>query len=323
MIGFRVQSPDAEGRIDPPVERILRELPQGDYVTIVPVTRLDCFRFAGGIKGPWVLWDHSEFGWDWDQRTGYVWGETRLNHPWFQTDEWRKFDQFVHDHPPIATFQRELRASEVTANRFPCEYLNFMPRVTPDTREQFNARPIDVCFQWGRSSESRVRLHANIFRQSSYLGYQVVSEVEHIEHEIREGKRNLWATIHTPHYARRSMPEVQRMFAQSKIVVSMAGCGQKTFRGGEIPNSIIAFPKDELAMGVFYQNGANCIRLSTGLGPDSITHERENVEVHELAAALKREGLYEMYLGAVEVADHLRPERYLREYVIPKVEKAL
>lgn len=323
MIGFRIQSPDVAGRIDPPVERILRELPKGSDVTIVPVTRLEDFRFAGGIKGPWVLWDHSEFGWDWDQRSGYVWGETRLWHPWFQSEEWRKFDQFVRDNPPIATFQRELRQSEVTPNRFPCEYLNFCPLVTPDTREQFGARPIDVCFQWGRSSESRVRLHANIFRQSSYLGYQVVSEVEHIPHEIREGKRNLWASIHTPHYARRSMEEVQRMFTQSKVVVSMAGCGQKTFRGGEIPNSIIAFPKDELAWGVGYRDGLNCIRLSTGLGPDSITHDKENMEVQELGDAILREDLYDIYRGAVYAADQLRPERYLREYVIPKVESFL
>jgi len=323
MIGFRIQSPDATGRIDPPVERILRELPQGNDVTIVPVTRLEDFRFIGGIRGPWVLWDHSEFGWDWDQRTGYVWGETRLNHPWFQSEEWRKFDQFVRDKPPIATFQRELLRDEVTDSRYPCEYLNFQPPVTPDTREQFDARPIDVCFQWGRSSESRVRLHANIFRQSSYQGYQVVSEVEHIAHEIREGKRNLWASIHTPHYARRSMAEVQQMFTQSKIVVSMAGCGQKTFRNAEIPNSITAFPKDNLSWAYGYQDGMNCIRLSTGLGPDSITHDKENIEVVEISNALKSADLYKLYLRAVYSADRMRPERYIPDYVMPWVEKHL
>lgn len=320
MIGFRIQSPDAQGRIDPPVARILRDLPQGNDVTIIPVTRLEDFRFAGGIPSPWVLWDHSEFGWDWDQSRGYLWGENRLEHPWFQSDEWKRFDDFVRERPPVLIFQRELRQCEVTERRLPCDYLNFMPNVAPESRDQFNARPIDVCFQWGLSSESRVRLHANIFRQSSYRGYHVVSELSHIDREARE-RKGLWCAIHTPHFARHSQPDVQQMFARSKIVVAMAGCGQKTFRHGEIPNSIMAFPNDELARGVSYQDGSNCLRLSTGLGRESIA--KDNVEIEEFSKALERTDLYDIYLRAVEVANQLRPENYLAKHVIPAVERAL
>lgn len=324
MIGFRIQSPDSAGRIDPPVERILRQLPQGNDVTIVPVTRLENFRFAGAsgplFKGPWVLWDHSEFGWDWDQRRGYLWGVDRLEHPWFQSESWRDFDHFVRENPPVMTFQRELRRCEVTDTRKPCDYLNFLPRVMPDTRQQFDARPIDVCFQWGLSSESRVRLHANIFRQSNVRHYRFVSELSHIDREVQEHQRGLWCSIHTPHYARHSMEDVQQMFARSKIVVAMAGCGQKTFRHGEIPNSIMAFPNDELAWGVEWKDGANCIRLDTGLGVESLA--KDNMEVEQLCEALKG-NLYDLYRGAVDVADKLRPENYLTANIIPAVESVL
>lgn len=320
MIGFRIQSPDAQGRIDPPVLRILREIPQGNDVTVVPITRLENFRFAGGIKGPWVLWDHSEFGWEWDQKRGYLWGADRLEHPWFQSDEWRNFDHFVRENPPVMTFQRELRACDVTETRRPCDYLNFLPQVPPDTRDQFNARPIDACFQWGLSSESRVRLHANIYRQSSYRKYHFVSELTHIDREIQEWKRGLWCSIHTPHYARHSMSDVQRMFARSKIVVAMAGCGQKTFRHGEIPNSIMAFPKDELAWGIEWRDGWNCIRLNSGLGEGSLA--TDNIEVEQLCAALSGD-LYDLYRNAVEAADNLRPWNYLSTKIIPMVESVL
>lgn len=319
----RIQSPDTQGRIDPPVERILRQLPPGNDVTVVPVTRLENFQFGGGIKGPWVLWDHSEFGWDWDQTRGYVWGVNRLDHPWFQTAEWNRFDDFVREHPPLLTFQRELLASERDATHLPAEYLNYSDRVIPETREQFEARPVDVMFQWGRSSESRVRLHANIFRQSSYYGYEVVGNIEHLEAQLRETPSGIWVSSYTPHYARRDVREIIQLFGRAKIVVSMGGCGQKTFRGGEIPNSIIAFPADHLAWSIPYKDGGNCLRLETGLGPNSITHDKENVEVKQLYTMLQRDDLYWTYREAVEMADRLRPERYMAEYVVPEITKRL
>lgn len=321
-MNFHIISPDAGGRIDPPVKRILDHLPPGDgtRITIVPVTRLENFKFSLQFGGPWVLWDHSEFGWDWDQDRGYNWGENRTDHQWFQTDDWKRFDDFVRKHPPLCTFQRELLEADRRPNRLPAEYLNYAQHVAPQSKEEFMERPIDVCFMWGRSSESRVRLHANIFRQSSYRGYPVVSDVAHVENELREGRRGLWVSMHTPHYDRRMFADV---FAKSKIVISMAGCGQKTFRSGEIPNSIIAFPADNLAWSIPYENGRNCLRMSTGLGVNSITHDRENVEVAELCDMLARNDLYAIYRAAVEAADRLRPERYLGEYVIPAIQRNL
>lgn len=324
-MNFHIVSPDAAGRVDPPVLRILKHLPPGDgtRVTVVPVTRLENFKFSLQFGGPWVLWDHSELGWDWDQERGYNWTENRTGHQWFQTDDWKRFDEFVRKYPPICTFQRELLEADRRPYRLPAEYLNYWPEVNPQSKDEFMARPIDVCYQWGRSSESRVRLHANIFRQSSYRGYPVVSEMGHVENELREGRRGLWCTMHTPHYARRDIREVVEMFNKSKIVVSMAGCGQKTFRGGEIPDSIIAFPKDNLAWGIPYDSGKNCLRMSTGLGPNSIVHDRENVEIGELCEMLARNDLYDVYRRAVEVADRLRPERYMGEYVVPAIQRNL
>lgn len=323
-MNFVIESPDAGKRIDPPVHRILQHLPKsgsGHRVTVVPITRLEDFRFDLRIDGPWVLVDFTEFGWDWSQEKGHLWGVDRLDHEWFKGDEWRKMDDFILKNPPILTFQRELLKKDASPKILPIEYLNYSPFTTPDTKEQFEARPIDVLFNWGRSHESRPRLHADIFRQSSYLGYSVVSEWSHIEPQLRERNNGVWCAIHTPHFARIDVLDAIQWFNKAKVVVALNGCGAKTFRHGEIPNSIIALPQDRLAWSVLGE--ANCLRLDTGIGGASITHDRDAVEVRQLDVALKHPDLYQLYRASVRAADAMRPPNYVPDYIVQKIKEML
>lgn len=308
---FSIASPDAYDRIDPPVNRILTYLPSegGEHVTVVPITRLHDFKFDLRIGGPWVLVDFTEFGWDWKQDTSYLWGVNRLDHEWFKGDEWRKLDDFILKNPPILTFQRELLEKDVSDKHLPIEYLNYSQPVTPDTEEQFSKRPVDVMFNWGRSHEARPKLHGDIFRESGRYGYSVVSQWDHIERQCAENNPGgVWCAIHTPHFARIDCREAIEWFGKCKIVVAMNGCGVKTFRHGEIPNSIVASPMDELAW-----KASPRVWLS-------VDHIRELKKVLDGDWDASPYGLY---MDSIEYADSLRPERYIAEYIKPEIRSRL
>jgi len=333
---FHLLSPDASHRYDPPWWDLLRKLPglteaqnQADVVVIL-VTRLDNFVFNPALNQldkPYVLVCGSEYFWDWRQDKTHVWGKNTHEFSWFnQNVQWALFESWVAEHPPLLTFKRELLAEDVSPTMVPIEYACWAGYVAKQTRAEFEARSLQVLFQWGRSHESRVRLHANIFRQSSYLGYEVLSEWRHLDAYFKENPaaQKVWATIYVPHFAREDMKVVDHWGGRAKICVSMSGCGVKCFRHSEVcHNSIMALPKDNLAWSVPWEHGVNAIRLDTLPGGASIIHTQENVEVENLRVALDRPDLYEIYCAGVETADKLRPHRYLPEYFVPNVEKLL
>lgn len=321
---FEVKSPDAQGRIDPPLQNLLRHLPRdgGKRVTIVPITRLDDFRFNLSINGPWVLWDHSEFGWDWKQHTSYRWGVDRLDHEWFKSDEYRRFDDFVVNHPPIMTFQRELLAADATDTLIPIEYGNWLPRTPIDSPERFRRRPIEVLHNGGRSHEGRMTLFGAIFQGASRHGYDVITRWEDIRPALADSNSRKWANIHCPHYSRIDVRDVDRWNNQSKLSVSMPGCGRKCFRHSEAINgSIMAFQEDQLAWSYPYVDGVNCVRF-VDFETDPTT---ASFAVNKLNSVVEMEphAIYSLYVRAQEQADKYRCERYAHDWIAGNVEKAL
>lgn len=327
-----IQSPDADGRVDPPVRDLLKFLPgyepgtTGGDVTVVPVTRLDNFRFRKPSTSgrPWVLVDFSEFGWDWRQDTSYLWGVNRLDHPWFKGDEWRRFDDFVCQTPPVAVFQRELLQKDRTNKILPIEYGNHSGPAPRQSRKDFLNRPIEVMFNWGLSHNSRPRLHGDIWRLGPRSGYATCGSWGHLEKAIEESGAHwetkcfggrLWCAINAPHYERLDIGKVNEWCGKSLITICMNGCGVKTFRHAEVHNSIVALPQDNLAWGVPLEDGVNCLRLESGIGAASILPDRDGREVGKLLERLQdRESLHRIYLHALDAADRLRPQRYLPEY---------
>ncbi len=325
---YFIRHPDASGRFDPPGVDCIRQTPgrvekeEEADVIFVPVARFDGFRFddkLNDIKKPWVLFDWAEFGWDDPGTTSYIWGGNgRTAHAAFRDEEWVKFDQFVFNHPPLLTFQRELLAKDRTDRVLPLDYLNWLPEAGNDTKEDFLKRPIEVEFDWGRSHEGRMYLHGSIFENAGGLSYDVVSEFCHLEHVLRGGSKRVWLSVHTPWFARLDVRQLQGIVRRSMITVVLPGAGSKTFRQGErCSDAIMAMPKHELAS-AYPWDATNSIVLP------KIKNVINAVEaVGQLANELMRTDLYELYGNAMANALNYRPENYCRRHIAGNVEKYL
>lgn len=329
MIPF-IFSPDASYRLDPPVDSLLRQLPNRSMgihdadVAIVPVTRLPDFKFnpaLNDLKKPWVLVDFCEFSWNDPMDSSYLWGSNRLNCEEFQTEEWRKFDEFVVQNPPVLTFQRELLEKDKAHNLLPIEYTSYLPEQAMDSKEYFKKRQLECLFNWGRSSEYRMMLHGQIFAMSGAFGYDVVSQWDHIDKAVQESAQGRkWASIHAPHYARLDVKEVHKVTRQSKIALVARGCGVKTFRQGEICDAaVMAMQTDKLAWTFPWVDGENCIRLDI----DSMRPEQYVDAIKKMNDALMNlDRLYDIYCNAMTTARLYRFESYLRN-MVANIEKFL
>jgi hypothetical protein len=323
---YFLQHPDVTGRYDPPGVDSIRQTPgrvetvEEADVIFVPVARFDGFRFddkLNDITKPWVLFDWCEFGWDWDMKRSFLWGEGRMSHRSFQNEEWEKFNRFVKDHPPILTFQRELLAKHVTGRILPLDYLNWLPEVGNDPPEDFAKRPLAVEYDWGRSHEGRMILHGAIFQSAARWGYDVISEYAHVDRALQDEGRK-WLSVHAPHYDRLDVRELQKLIRKSTMTIIMPGAGQKTFRLGErCADAIMAIPKHKLACAYPWD-------VSNSIPIPQITKVEHALEACDiLNLALHRQDLYQLYGNAMSNALNYRPENYCRRWIAGNVEKCL
>lgn len=323
---YFLQHPEATGRFDPPgvstvqqTQGRVEKVEEADVI-FIPEARFDGFRFddkLNDIQKPWVLFSWSEFGWDDPRETSYLWSRDRLSHPAFQDDEWRKFDQFAKDHPPILTFQRELLAKDRSDRVQPIDYLAWLPEIGNDDRDTFLKRPFDVEFDFGRSHEARMWFHGAVFQNAGRFGYDVVSEFSHVPRALEDAGRK-WLSVHVPHYARIDVLEVQKLVRQSTITVILPGAGQRTFRSGErCSDAIMAMPRHRLAE-VYPWDASNSIVL-----PEIKTWSDAHDSCKVLADALMRTDLYELYCAATENALNFRAEPYCRRHIAANVERFL
>lgn len=313
---FYIQSFDAEWDVNPMVrDGILNYLPQTDAMgladaVIVVVCYKANYHFNVGLNSitkPIILMDFTEFGWDAGTNKNVL-GEggyfTQFGH--LNTDEWKKLDQWAQDHPAVLHFKRELFHKDRTTRLIPIEFPCVIPARPIQTKEEFDARPIEVFNCWGLSHPSRQRLHGDIFRNAHETG---INAIDAWHHRI-EGR--VWATIHIPHYDRKPMGEVMDWNHRAKISVSLPGAGVKCFRSAESPvDSIMARQKDELAWSIPWIHCLDCITLTPGN------------EFEELETATKRNDLYEIYRSGQATIDRYRSVRYVNEYVKPAIESVL
>lgn len=324
-----IQSPDARGTIDPPVHKILRQIPgivesahEADIV-LVPITRLPDFKFNPEIHRmhkPWVLVDFVELGWEWDQRQSHFWGQNSDDFKCFDSNrkEWGEFDCFVGTCPPDLVLMRELLKKDVSERVQPIDYLcyGFIP--PPQRKEQFDARPIQILNYWGRSSEHRMDLHGKFFqraRTALWGGYEVVTQFDHIRPALQNLKgAKLIASIHTPWYARTLMELIFSYQELAKVSVAMPGDGVKTFRDAEASiNAVMAKPADNLARAYPWDDSNSLVLPFAGVGdPASKIWE----ESHLLA-------LYDIYVAGIQNACRYTPDHYVKNHILPKLEAIL
>src|SRR3990167_974536 len=124
---------DKRGFSDTPAYEFLRLI--SCDLPIVLVSRIGDFQFNNDLLklDKYILVDFIENGWKWDMREGHHWGRNTEKFDFLQSDEWKKFEDFVIDKPPELTFCRELLQKDVTDKLLPVEYVNWQPEFPVDS----------------------------------------------------------------------------------------------------------------------------------------------------------------------------------------------
>jgi hypothetical protein len=317
-------SANKDGSIDGVVSAMLSDLDVS--VDIVPIASYFNYEFNPELLklGRWVLVDMCELGAnDWDRTDTHLFGINSYKFRKAQTEEWIKFDDFVRSNPPLVYLKRELLRKDVGGNVYPIEFPCFHPSYPISSREEFEARPIDMFHYWGWSNESRRTFHGNVFVNAAKKGYTVIDNFYHFEQGLKDyaESKKVWATVCVPHFARIPMEQVLYINGLSKLSVSLPGAGVKCFRSAEAPiNSIMVMQKDNLAWSYPWDE-TNSMQVPIGNTMDDIRGLNGSPEIPVIEAALKRTDLHDIYRKGIENLENYRLDNYLSKYIKPTIEK--
>lgn len=302
----------ANNHYSPPEYNVIKDV-QSD-IPLVLVTRLNGYVFNEELLSlsKYVLVNMCEFGWDFNWLYTPIFGEESDGFKkLFIGNEWKKFNDFVKNNPPILTFQREILNCDITDKIKPLSYPCYQPVYETQTKEQFNARPIELMHYWGRSSEERMWFQGNAYLHASRDGIEIVDNLYYIQGWLNEKRQRLWITANIPHFARTEIKNVLQINSLSKLSLSMPGCGKHCFRDGEVPaNSIMVLQDNEVAFPFEWVHGVNCIRYK-GVDP-----------IPAIEEALKRNDLYDIYRNGLVNIDNYRPHNY-NKHIEDLIKKAL
>lgn len=309
---------DSQGRHDGVMhDRLWVHMPQFSHggepdATIVPISYFSDFKFNEQLRSlagkKFVVADTFENYLQWPEFKTHLFGVSET--PAFGgNEEWQKLSNFLRENPPALYFCRELFADCTQANVAPIEWP--VPAELPawqlEDKHNFDARPLEVFFQYGVSSCYRPMLHGDILKNSCKNGYEVINSLDHIEAKIGAPIKQ-WAAVHQPHTHRVPIAEVARRQAQSKITVSLGGAGVCCFRSTEAPvHSIPAIHSPNKVWSFPWRNLVNCFHLTPG------------GEYKDLLEATKCDFLHSIYLEAQATVDQYRLPRYLNEHIIPNL----
>lgn len=310
-----IVSPDINGNMDGSVLRIAQHI--NSPYPIVPITRIEGFVFNPELLklGKWILLDYSELWWNVDNVDTHLFGKNTQDFPeQFPGDEWKKFDDFVRDNPPLVYFKRELKNKDRGGNLHPIDYPCWIEPPPVQSREEYNARPIEVFYFWGRSHEERVKLHSDIWSNTSRNGASVCDNVFQYQSFLsQESNPKKWVSLYMPHFSRIDIQHLLAINGQSKLSVSLFGAGRKCFRTtGESPvNSLMVMQKDETCYTYPWVHGGNCLMFAG-----------TEVDVKVLDYFSQRDDLYEIYCAGVENVTRYKIDNYLRDYLLPIINNA-
>lgn len=273
---------------------------------IVLISRPGGYVFNEEIKSldKYILVNGEELGWDGRHDITHFFGKN--SHEFgdgYNTDEWRKLDDFVSSKPPLITFTRELLKADENETNKPIEY-PALYSVPLQSKQEFDNRPLEVFFNWGLSNPSRPKLHGDIFSKCDKYGYIVYDNLAALDGFLQhESNPRKWLTVHTAWYARYPMGNVIAINGLAKISVSLFGAGRKCFRSSEAPvNSIMALPYDNLAWSFDWVSSVNCFRLQ----------EPISNYVGWLNVLLKCGDIYDIYCNGVETSNKYFLPNYLQ-----------
>lgn len=304
---------DANGSTDGTAYKFLQMIPAD--IPIVLVSRVLDYKFNESLlhlKGKkWILVDFIEFGWQWNG-DAHHWGVNTANFDFLSGVEWERIDNFIASNSPAMAFKRELLKKDVTDICQPIEYPGWTNPYPVNTKEEFDARPIDVFNFWGRSHEARVQLHGDIWKGASAGGYSVCDNIYYFNEFMKEEKGRKWVSFWMPHYGRTDISNILAINGLSKLSMSLPGAGVKCFRStGESPvNSVMVCKEDDLAWSYPWVDSENCFKFEDFGG-----------EINTIKFALTDKRLYEIYREGIATADKYRVNNYINNYILPLINK--
>jgi hypothetical protein len=318
-----VLSPDDRIRIDGFTQcNLLNHFPEvvgspsAADVCVIPISFFHDFKFNPKLHDltiPIVIIDMMEMEWcalD-EKNETHLFGKNTHDFRWLNPN-WYPFCDWVRDHDLILYLKRELLSKDASETVLPVEWPCVLPDMPMQSEDEFNTRPLEVFNNWGFSNPVRPRLHGDIFHAMN-KGIGVISEASQFEPFIRDHPHaRAWMSVFAPWYSRVPITDLLYFQRRAKLSVSMPGCGWKCFRHSESPcESIMALQEDALAWSYPWLHGVNAIRLRPG-------HEFEDLD-----AATKRSDLYQIYLRGQETIARYRGPVYVRDYILPEIEKSL
>lgn len=291
---------EKRGVTDGPAHRLLDLIKSP--IPIVLMAKTSGFQFNESLLrlDKYVLVEFSELGWNWNLTETHRWGVNTNKFHQFEGEEYDKFDTWVANNPPVLTFTRELLKSDVTSNHVPIDYPCWYSGADIQTKVQFDCRPLSSFFFWGRSHEARLKLHSNIWKAASDIGFSVCDNLSFFDRFVSEENGEKWASFWMPHYGRIELLEILAKQQLSKTSIAMPGAGVKTFRHCEASlNSIMVKWKDDLAW-AFQWDETNCILTSEGN------------EIEDVRKALQNPNLYQIYLKGMKNCQNYQIDNYVK-----------
>jgi hypothetical protein len=191
------------------------------------------------------------------------------------------------------------------------------------TREQFEARPIDIFYCWGYSSEDRPKMMGELLKQAGRFCAHFCLTEEDLDRALAEGRKRIFALLHVPHYRRIHYSKIFAWQQQSKISLSIRGAGFKCFRHAEASyNCAMAHQSPEVVKWSFpWVGGVNCLSLPKHQNGDLDVTESLQLIWHWLR--VEQGKLWEIYEAGVANCQNYYAESYSRNYLLPKIREAL
>lgn len=303
-----------KNKYSPPERRVIEGL--NVDVPLVLVTRLDDFEFNPELENldKYVLADMCEYGWNASFENTHFFGFGE--HSFFSLNrfvqfdnsrkEWDKFNDFVARKQPLLYFKRELLKKDADEYYLPIDY-PFYETIPPiQTKEEYYARPLNVFHYWGRSSEYRVKAHADFWRNSSKNGAAICDNIHFILHFLeQESSLNKWVSLNIPHYVRTDLSTLLHFNGISKIGLSMSGCGKKCFRSSEVCVNSLMMMEAESANDFAWQfpwDVSNCL----------LYHDNDPAIWIDNALTTGGDYLYNTYCRGVENAKNYQIDNYTK-----------
>jgi hypothetical protein len=282
---------------------------------------VETFRAVLNSRLPVIVFDHSE-----TFSRNYMLGVSELKLPNPYLDLHRE----LVPSKVKAYFKRELCSSpfNLTASAFfivhPLDWVLATSSTPPaETREQYEARPIDIFMSWGYSSESRPRMMGELLKQAGRFGAHFCFTEDDLDRALLEGRQRIFALLHTPHYRRIHISKLMEWQGKSKVSISLKGAGFKCFRHAEAPhNSVMACQDPNLVVWSYpWVRDENCIPLSTS-GDYEVIPEAAVQQLYEYLR-IHQGDLYPIYLKGIANNVNYHVENYSRNYLLPRIVEAL